>query len=297
MTTFETSSRQSSNVLKMHRDISPSSSSSGEDDDGDGDGDDAGKPLKAKEMAKGETSKYECPDDFVSSRSPLTDLLKGNESEVWLVKTPAGFEPRSLHGVEVNLCGFQTLTLPSAGDASDGQPVYNVLASNHGTSDLRLLTAGSGAAFCGLLSVYESYGSAGTPPPVARAAPAPTIPPGLKQRFRPFGSETPITTRETRDQDGKTKKKKKDERIKAEPEDLEVTVKQEVEEPGQEHWEDKRRKKRKKKDREEKEKEELVQVKQEVESEQEVVDACYKNDGSAKKKKKKKEKKIRKDND
>ncbi|XP_061537507.1 CD3e molecule, epsilon associated protein [Phycodurus eques] len=243
-------------------------------------------------MAKGETSKYECPDDFVSSRRPLTDLLKGNESEVWLVKTPAGFEPRSLHGVEVNLCGFQTLTLPSAGDASDGQPVYNILASDHGTADLRLLAAGSaavGPAFCGLLSVYESYGSAGAPPPVARAAPAPTIPPGLKQRFRPFGSETPITTRETRDQDGKTKKKKKkDERIKAEPGDLEVTVKQEVEEPAQEHREDKKRKK--------KEKEELVQVKQEVESEQEVADAWYKNDGSAKKKKKK-EKKIKKDDD
>lgn len=47
-----------------------------------------------------------------------------------------------------------------------------------------------------MLNVCETYGDANAnqTPQVVPAAPAPTIPPGLKQRFHPFGSKTPTLT-------------------------------------------------------------------------------------------------------
>lgn len=123
-----------------------------------------------------------------------------------------------------------------------------------------------GPAFSGLLSVCESFGdsNANQAPQIIPAAPAPSIPPGLKQRFQPFGSKTPTLTcvaenevdgaafgpssttlrplvvkrfvevgrvkkEEMEDEEGrrKKKKKKKDKRIKTEQVDEVVTVKEE----------------------------------------------------------------------
>ncbi|XP_019717121.1 DNA-directed RNA polymerase I subunit RPA34 isoform X1 [Hippocampus comes] len=252
--------------------------------------------FRQKHVAE-RSSKYQCPDDFVCfSHKPcsntLTESLKSSESELWLIKAPANFDPRCLRGASVNLSGFQTLKLPSASAAGEGhgQQVYNILASNHGTADLRLLTAASsspvvGPAFSGLLSVCESYGGARAPPCVVHAPPAPAIPPGLKQRFQPFGSKTPTTAQETQDEDRKRKKKKKkDKHIKKEEE---VRVKQEVEETGQEHTEEESSRKRKKV----KEEVAVVQVKQELKRELDVG-ALYNDDSSAKKKKKRKKSKM-----
>lgn len=85
-----------------------------------------------------------------------------------------------------------------------GQPIYSILASTHGTSELRLLTSHKGLSddvvfgptFSGLLNVCETYGDSSTnqAPQIIPATPAPTIPPGLKQRFHPFGSKTPTLT-------------------------------------------------------------------------------------------------------
>ncbi|XP_061684050.1 CD3e molecule, epsilon associated protein isoform X2 [Syngnathoides biaculeatus] len=75
----------------MPRDISPSSS----DDEA------AMSPAEAtpkpKEVEK--SRRYECPQDFESSgRRPcggtLAETLRSGERELWLVKTPAGFDPR-----------------------------------------------------------------------------------------------------------------------------------------------------------------------------------------------------------
>ncbi|XP_061684051.1 CD3e molecule, epsilon associated protein isoform X3 [Syngnathoides biaculeatus] len=102
-----------------------------------------------------------------------------------------------LSGVKVNLCGLQTLTLPSAADAGGNRQVYNILASDHGAADLRLLTADSavGPAFRGLLSVCESYGAA-----VAATA----SPGGLAQGFQPPGSKT-----QEAPEDGKTSSRRR----------------------------------------------------------------------------------------
>lgn len=94
----------------------------------------------------------------------------------------------------------------AAGGATtrSGQQIYSLLASTHGTSDLCLLTSNKrssdavvfGPAFSGLLNVCESYGdsSANQAPQVIPAAPAPSMPAGLKQRYHPFGSKTPTLT-------------------------------------------------------------------------------------------------------
>lgn len=115
--------------------------------------------------------------------------------------------PSSFSGVKVPLSGLQTLKVPTAAggaQSASGQQIYSLLASSHGTSELCLLTSDKqssdgvvfGPTFSGLLNVCESYGdsSANQAPQVIPAAPAPSIPPGLKQRYHPFGSKTPTLT-------------------------------------------------------------------------------------------------------
>nr|XP_057935041.1 CD3e molecule, epsilon associated protein [Doryrhamphus excisus] len=255
----------------MLRDVSPSSSE-----------DEAEKSteevlLKQKEPEK-RTSRYKCPDDFVPFRhkpckSTLTDSLKNSNSELWLIKAPASFNPECLQGVNVSLSSLQTLKFPSAvdgGESRRGQQIYNILGSTHGTSELHLLTGDTasspatvmGPAFAGLLSVSESYGGTRQTPQIIPATPAPTIPPGLKQRFLPFGSKTPTQGRGSEadgvpllevtqvGEEGRKRKKsklKKEKHVNAEREDEEVTVKHEdtvFQEAGPPA--EKRRKKRKK---------------------------------------------------
>lgn len=155
----------------------------------------------------------------------------------------------------------------SGAKTGSSQQIYSLLASTHGTSELCLLTSGKqssddvvlGPSFSGLLNVCESFGdsSANQAPQVIPAAPAPSIPPGLKQRFLPFGSKTPTLTcvaesetdgaacgpssttlrpmvvkrfvEETwqgEEEDGRTKKKKKkkEKRIKTEREEQSLEV-------------------------------------------------------------------------
>lgn len=115
--------------------------------------------------------------------------------------------PSSFSDIKVPLSGLQTLKVPAAAGGAktgSGQQIYSILASTHGTSDLCLLTSDKqssdgvvfGPTFSGLLNVCESYGdsSANQAPQVIPAAPAPSIPPGLKQRYHPFGSKTPTLT-------------------------------------------------------------------------------------------------------
>lgn len=110
----------------------------------------------------------------------------------------------SFSGVKVPLTGLQTLKVPDASTSGPGQQIYSILASPRCSADLRLLTSDSQASdgfvfappFSGLLNICESYGDASTSqaPCVIPAAPAPSVPAGLKQRFHPFGSKTPTLT-------------------------------------------------------------------------------------------------------
>ncbi|KAK5869142.1 hypothetical protein PBY51_010096 [Eleginops maclovinus] len=266
--------------------------------------------VKPKETEK-KRQEYQCPADFVSfSHKPCSSTLKKSlekdNNELWLIKAPASFKPECFSDVKVPLSGLQSLKVPTGAKTGSKQQIFSILASSHGTSDLRLLTSDKksshdvvlGPAFSGMLNVCETYGdsSANQAPQVIPAAPAPSIPPGLKQRFHPFGSKTPTLTRvaeseadgatfgplsatlqplvkrppeetwQEEDEEGrKKKKKKKDKRIKTEGvEEAEGAVKEEPVNEIQEDMtelplqegEEKRKKKKKKKDREREEVEE-----------------------------------------
>uniref|UniRef100_A0A1A7YYV4 CD3e molecule, epsilon associated protein n=2 Tax=Iconisemion striatum TaxID=60296 RepID=A0A1A7YYV4_9TELE len=180
--------------------ISSSSSSSSDDEAG------ATEPLNETNL---KTTKYECPEDFVCfchvpCSSTLTDHLMTGEKELWLIKAPASFNSECLSGVQVPLSGLQTLTVPAAAETGEGPQLFSVLASNRCSSELRLITrdrpssdsAALAPMFSGLLNVCESYADCGVNrvPHVIPAAPAPSVPLGLKQRFLPFGSKTPTLT-------------------------------------------------------------------------------------------------------
>uniref|UniRef100_A0A1A8GCZ6 CD3e molecule, epsilon associated protein n=1 Tax=Nothobranchius korthausae TaxID=1143690 RepID=A0A1A8GCZ6_9TELE len=182
----------------MSKDISSSSSE-----------DEAKNPAaEAPPETNRKKTKYECPEDFACfchapCSSTLTANLTTGEKELWLIKAPASFDPKCLSGVQVPLSGLQTATVPAAGETGGGSRVFSILASNRCSSELRLMTADRPASdatlaptFSGLLNVCESYadGSANRVPRVIPIAPAPSIPPGLKQRFLPFGSKIPTLT-------------------------------------------------------------------------------------------------------
>ncbi|XP_072248040.1 DNA-directed RNA polymerase I subunit RPA34 [Leuresthes tenuis] len=184
----------------------PKNMSSSSSEDEEEDHSPSAEPVKETEK---KITRYECPADFVSlchvpCSSTLTDTLKNNNSELWLIKAPASFDPKCFSGIKVPLSGLQTLKVPTAAAPGSRQQIYSILASNHGTSELHLLTSDKQAAdgmvlgptFSGLLNVCESYGDSSTnqAPRVIPASPAPSIPAGLKQRFHPFGSKTPTLT-------------------------------------------------------------------------------------------------------
>ncbi|XP_030599878.1 DNA-directed RNA polymerase I subunit RPA34 [Archocentrus centrarchus] len=158
-----------------------------------------------------QATKYQCPPDFVTfchepCSSTLAENLRKSKNELWLIKAPASFDPKCFSGIRVSLSGLQSLKVPTAAPGGaktgKGQQTYNILASNHAIPELHLLTSGKqasdgmvvGPAFSGLLNVCESYSSTNQAPQVIPAAPVPSIPPGLKQRFQPFGSKTPTLT-------------------------------------------------------------------------------------------------------
>lgn len=225
------------------------------------------------------------------------------------------------------LSGLQTMQAPAQqarGSGGNAGQIYSVLGGPSGAADLHLLTSHRqrldsvvcAPAFSGLLNICEGYGDCSTnqTPIAIPATPAPTVPPGLCQRFQPFGSRTPTLSRLMADtplpsspetplrvtldpgeeRKSKKKKKRKDKLIKTEEEEEEVVrVKQELLEmthspeepyelPGQEAElsEEKRKKKKKKKDKDRGKVEDTVYssfnvIKEEVEVKVEPMDSSY----------------------
>ncbi|XP_076014690.1 DNA-directed RNA polymerase I subunit RPA34 [Genypterus blacodes] len=325
----------------MPRDVSSSSASEDEAHNST-----APSPAKRKQTVK-KNSKYQCPGDFVSfchkpCSTTLTDKLKDDNNELWLIKVPGSFEPECFRGIKVPLSGFQTLKVAAPVDGTKAG-IYSIMASTHRTSELRLLTGHKrssdsvafGPAFSGLLNVCETCGDSSTnlAPQIIPATPAPSIPPGLKQRFHPFGSKTPalscmaesevdgasskpavVEAEEEEEGKKKKKKRKKEKHIKTEPMEEGVKVKEEpvcesptqdvvmMELPSQdgEGSEEKRKKKKKKKDKDREKQEEVeAELVPEV-KEEEVTVKCERVDASeadaldaSGKKKKKKKKKSK----
>ncbi|XP_004075291.1 DNA-directed RNA polymerase I subunit RPA34 [Oryzias latipes] len=252
----------------MPKDVSSSSSS---EDEAENPAPETAEPPKQP----GKTLRFHCSSDFVTFRhvacsGAATDALKDDQKELWLIKAPVSFDPRRFSGIKVPLSGLRTVKVPGSEGPERDHQIYSVLASRRSASELRLLTCDPqdqlvlAPPFSGQLNVCESYGDSSTNqnPQVIPASPAPSVPPGLKQRFLPFGSRTPTLTEVGEEEvegtmrplvaaegggsgdeeEGRKRRKKK--RIKTEEE---VEVKQEpVDEPPK-----KRKKKKKKREMEE----------------------------------------------
>uniref|UniRef100_UPI00398E7C01 DNA-directed RNA polymerase I subunit RPA34 isoform X2 n=1 Tax=Pristiophorus japonicus TaxID=55135 RepID=UPI00398E7C01 len=98
----------------------------------------------------------------------------------------------SFSGKKIPLVGFQTLKSKTCRDK-----LYNVFGTSSGAGGVCLVlpaeTAGrpeSCPQFAGCITVAESWAGRGTndQPHSIPASPAPSLPPGLKRRFRPFGA-------------------------------------------------------------------------------------------------------------
>lgn len=222
-----------------------------------------------------------------------------------------------LTDMKVSLSGMEMI---QSSDAS--VQIYSVLANRSGPTDLRLLTSCGKkqndtpcvSGFAGILSISESYGDCSgnqNPIPVP-AAPAPSFPPGLKQRFQPFGSSMPAhvfqsatstsllspkkAKLEPENTEGQSRKKKKKKEKHSKEENIEVAhIKQEeityelqVPEPDQEDGTAERKKKKKIK----KEKEIMDEVATVASfiAKQEPMEVSFGDPESSVKKKKKKKK-------
>ncbi|XP_038642209.1 CD3e molecule, epsilon associated protein isoform X2 [Scyliorhinus canicula] len=148
----------------------------------------------------GKMTKFECPSEFLPCpRAPLCSLTpeKVNDpsTELWLIKAPADFDPHGFSGRKIPLVGFQTLKSKTYRDK-----LYNVFGTSGGAEGVSLVLPlekeGHGEScppFAGCITIGESWedpsGSEGLRSiPVS---PAPSIPPGLKLRFQPFGAAVP----------------------------------------------------------------------------------------------------------
>ncbi|XP_067830952.1 CD3e molecule, epsilon associated protein [Heptranchias perlo] len=148
----------------------------------------------------GKMTKFECPPDFTpcprsASRDLTLEKVNDPSTELWLIKAPADFDPQSFSGRKIPLVGFQTLKSKTCRDR-----LYNVFGTDSGTGGVCLVlpseAAGRAAScppFAGCINIGESWEdtSDGGQPHSIPASPAPSIPEGLKLRFRPFGAAPP----------------------------------------------------------------------------------------------------------
>lgn len=152
-----------------------------------------------------QSTRYQCPEDFTGvSYAPCRSARGQNafdeNKELWLIKAPANFNPRSLSGVKLPLAGLKTVKTKKDGAS---QQIFSVLGGRSTPTGLRLLTCDPkqpdahlcAPAFSGVLNISESYGdcSSNQGPMAVPAPPPPRLPDGLRQRFLPFGSRRPVT--------------------------------------------------------------------------------------------------------
>lgn len=171
-----------------------------------------------EEQTENRSMRFQCPADFVSfSYKPCSSTLNSSSKELWLIRAPASFNPQSFSGIQLPLCGLETVSVPS-GDGTE-QP-YNVLGSSSGHPEHRLLTPPATLAppFSGLISICESHSDHSTDQAlhVVPAIPPPSLPSGLKQRFQHYQTNTVRTQRAHGEA---TKKRKREKKIKTEPQE------------------------------------------------------------------------------
>ncbi|XP_028818454.1 DNA-directed RNA polymerase I subunit RPA34 [Denticeps clupeoides] len=282
--------------------------------DSESEGDSSSPVTVLTEKRPRRPSKYECPADFVSMcykpcSKTLPDISCGNDKELWLIKAPASFNPRSLSGKKVPLSGLRMIQACGEGES---QQTYRILAGSNGSNNLHLLTTNPGqpgaclcaTGFCGILNICENYGGCSSNQELVAvpAAPPPHVPEGLRQRFQPFGGATPASAafssmvepsgvvKSDPESGEESRKQTRKRKIKSEDvhyDQSQLTVSDGDVTEGKKQT--KKKKKKKDKDRDVEESEELVPVVMNIK--QESADADYAlTDPPVKKKKKKKSK-------
>ncbi|XP_013412560.1 treacle protein isoform X2 [Lingula anatina] len=156
--------------------------------------------------------------DFTPSkhRIYLEDVMKEGK-ELWLIQTPVDFDVSQMDGQGVILNGSQPL---KNGDKERTYEVLSCRDDSLSTSNLNLLLPRkadqklkTGLPFSGRMTIVETVQvpSVQIPEPVVRNY---DLPPGLRQRFQPFGSDSPVEMvcsvhSELKKTEKKKKKKKK----------------------------------------------------------------------------------------
>lgn len=169
------------------------------------------------ELTDSRRMRFQCPADFVSFNYKPCSSTQNNSSseELWLIRAPASFNPQSFSGMQLPLCGLETVSVPYEDET---ERLYNVLGSSSCHPELRLLAPPATLAppFSGLISICESHNvhSGNQALHIVPAIPPPSVPSGLKQRFQHLQT----TTVSTRCVHGEVaKKRKREKKIKSEP--------------------------------------------------------------------------------
>ncbi|XP_037675677.1 DNA-directed RNA polymerase I subunit RPA34 [Choloepus didactylus] len=154
----------------------------------------------------GGAARFSCPPNFAAtppaSEPPRFSLeaLTGPDTELWLIRAPADFDPDCLNGRLVPLSGSHIVKGKLAGKRHR----YRVLSSSRSQAGEATLLAPSAEAGGGLTCAPTAQGSlrifedpqeslAGTPLQPIPASPPPQIPLGLRPRFCAFGGSPPVT--------------------------------------------------------------------------------------------------------
>ncbi|GCC21580.1 DNA-directed RNA polymerase I subunit RPA34 [Chiloscyllium punctatum] len=161
-------------------------------------------------------TKFQCPSEFTPCPQATSCELKPEKvndpsTELWLIKAPTDFDPHSFSGRKIPLVGFQTLRSKRCKDK-----LYNVFGTPRGAGGVCLVfpsgTQGC-PPFAGSVTIGESWEDTGSSEPRSiPTSPAPSIPPGLKLRFQPFGAASPCRLTATppeRDDTGEPKAKRR----------------------------------------------------------------------------------------
>ncbi|XP_077319328.1 DNA-directed RNA polymerase I subunit RPA34 isoform X2 [Lithobates pipiens] len=139
---------------------------------------------------------YQCPSNFSAVSDCDGSVTSEPDTEIWLIKAPLDFNPESLNSHRFPLPGYKMQKVKSGGmkrfchvlssPCSDA-PFTPLLCHPEEGPGGRLVCVPS---FQGTITVAEAHGDPSALHTIPDRPPL-SIPPGLKQRFQPFGALPP----------------------------------------------------------------------------------------------------------
>ncbi|CAH2314726.1 Hypothetical predicted protein [Pelobates cultripes] len=170
----------------------------------------------------GDKHVFQCPLNF----EPVADYdgaeINEPDTEVWLIKAPSDFTPESFNSHRLPLSGYKTQKVKVEGI----RKLYHVQATHGASAPCRAflpqdvdagLKFACAPPFQGIITVAEAHADSTALHPIPDR-PSLKMPQNLKQRYHPFGADSPITRQISEGQFAATpiKKKKKSKKRKLE---------------------------------------------------------------------------------